>query len=539
MKKLTLGLAMWFVVAGAGAAEPQPVRFDVLEFVIEGNTVLPPDVVERTVSPFMGPGKTIKDVEAAREALEKAYQDAGYLSVVVSLPNQKLRGDGEVRLDVVEARIERLAVTGAQYHRPSLIKNEVSSLQPGSVPYFPQVQAELGSVQGAHLQITPLLTGGSEPDKIAMDLKVQDQLPLVGMVELNNNQSYNTSQGRLVAVASYGNLFQRQHRLGVSWQYAPWRPKDTNTLTAIYGLPLSAQDDLSASLTRSDSDTPVRVGSGGNTLTNGHYYGLRWQHTLPSRQWPVQHSTSLSMDHKYVDDATYLANTINTKKPALRYTTLSLGYDANWALGERSSVVASTSLVTSSGAWAGRKVDCDGRVNTEQFECKRNGARPNFLAWRLSVDYSLPVFSTWRVNLGADTQLASGPLVSGEQYSLGGADTVRGYYDFEQSGDGGWLTRLELVTPPMTLAEKWDLTVLTFADRGSVSIQEPLEGQMRHANLASVGLGLRLKGARGLSLSVDAARPLFATQRAEQDGSMTTTTKQNDWRVHVRANVSF
>lgn len=536
MKKTTLCLASMWAAACVWAA-PEPVSFDVLEYVIEGNTVLPPDLVERTVSPYMGPGKTLKDVELAREALEKAYQDAGYLSVVVALPNQQLRGDGEVRLEVIEARIDKLTVSGAAYHRPQLIKDQVTSLQPGSVPYFPQVQTQLAGVQTGHLQITPLLTGGDEPDKINMDLKVQDNLPLVGSIELNNRQSYNTSRGRLSAVASYGNLFQLGHRLGVSWQYAPWRPADSNTLTLIYGLPLSPVDDLSFSATKSDSDTPVRVGDGGNTLTRGEFYGLRWQRTLPARQWPVQHNISAALDNKLSDDETVLVDTLGTKKPALRYTTVTLGYGLTWLPSEGESLTVSTTANMSNSALAGRRVDCDGRANTEQFECKRYGARPDYLAWRLSMDYTTPIWGGWRLNASVDAQAASGPLVSGEQYSLGGDDTVRGYYDYEQAGDGGWNTRLELVTPPWSFMDSWQMTGLVFGDRGSVSLQEPLEGQVSHANLGSAGLGLRIKGVKGFQLAMDAALPIFETQRAEQDGLQTTTKRQ--WRVHVRASQSF
>ena len=61
-------------VAAADAA-----RFDVLEYEVEGNTVLAARVVEQALLPQMGPQRSLAQVEAARAALEKAYQDAGYL----------------------------------------------------------------------------------------------------------------------------------------------------------------------------------------------------------------------------------------------------------------------------------------------------------------------------------------------------------------------------------------------------------------------------------------------------------------------------
>jgi hemolysin activation/secretion protein len=531
-------LVLVLVAAPAYAAAAETPRFDVLEFVVSGNTALPPELVETTLQPFMGPGKTIKDLELAREALEKTYQDAGFLSVLVSLPNQQLGAAGEVRLDVTQARIEQMRVTGAQYHRPSLIQQQLPSLQPSSVPYFPQVQKELSQVQTGNLQLTPLLSGGSKPDLLNMEVKVQDSAPWVASAELDNRQSFNTSQGRLSLVLSHLNLFQKRHRLGLSWQYAPWRPADANTLSLIYGLPLTPQDDLSLSFTKSDSDTPISVGSGGNTITKGEFVGVRWSHALPARQWPVQHSVSVGVDYKNNRDTTQLVDELSSQKPPLRYTTLSLGYSLRWLPAEGESLDVSTTGVVSNQALSGRMVDCEGD-QVQQFECKRSGARPDFLAWKFMLDWNSPLWgaSDWRVSAHADLQLASGPLVSGEQYSLGGVDTVRGYYDYEQSGDRGWNTRLEIISPPRTLAGNWRLQALVFWDRGYVALQDALEGQVASAHLGSLGLGLRSNQVRGLSWALDVAHPNFVTQRAESNSLAVNTDKR--WRAHVSAKQSF
>ena len=55
--------------ASAEAAQDAP-RFDILEYQIEGNTVLATLAVEKAVYPYLGEGKTVADVERARQALE-------------------------------------------------------------------------------------------------------------------------------------------------------------------------------------------------------------------------------------------------------------------------------------------------------------------------------------------------------------------------------------------------------------------------------------------------------------------------------------
>src|SRR5512141_1442885 len=65
-------------------AQPQkPQTFDVLEYRVLGNTVLPAASIERAVYPHLGPGKSLDVVEQARMALEQAYHAAGYGTVFV------------------------------------------------------------------------------------------------------------------------------------------------------------------------------------------------------------------------------------------------------------------------------------------------------------------------------------------------------------------------------------------------------------------------------------------------------------------------
>ncbi|MFT9639903.1 POTRA domain-containing protein, partial [Alcaligenes phenolicus] len=59
----------------AKAAPAAPQSFDVNAFVVRGNTTLPTLEIEKAVYPFEGPGRTLADVNAARDALQKAYQD--------------------------------------------------------------------------------------------------------------------------------------------------------------------------------------------------------------------------------------------------------------------------------------------------------------------------------------------------------------------------------------------------------------------------------------------------------------------------------
>ena len=54
----------------------------------------------------------------------------------------------------------------------------------------------------------------------------------------------------------------------------------------------------------------------------------------------------------------------------------------------------------------------------------------------------------WTLSLHADGQWASEPLLSIEQFGLGGVANVRGYREGEVFGDTGWRLNIEQKTPP-------------------------------------------------------------------------------------------
>ena len=86
-----------FPLIAHGAEDAQ---FNVWEFRVLGNTVLPNIDIERVVYPFLGEAKSLNDVEAARKMLETVYHDRGYGTVFVDIPEQDV-GAGIVRLKVV------------------------------------------------------------------------------------------------------------------------------------------------------------------------------------------------------------------------------------------------------------------------------------------------------------------------------------------------------------------------------------------------------------------------------------------------------
>ena len=191
-------LAAGLLLANAADAANQTVApakpvFDVFDFQIDGNTVLDDETLERAVYPFLGPEKTVDDVETARASLEEAYRKSGYATVVVAIPAQDVN-EGRVRLEVVEGRIEIQHITGSRYHALERIREAVPALAEGQVPHMPTVQNQMAALaqQSADRNVTPVFRAGSTPGRMEVELRVKDELPLHGSVEMNSRSSSNT-----------------------------------------------------------------------------------------------------------------------------------------------------------------------------------------------------------------------------------------------------------------------------------------------------------------------------------------------------------
>jgi hemolysin activation/secretion protein/AraC-like DNA-binding protein len=70
-------------------------------------------------------------------------------------------------------------------------------------------------------------------------------------------------------------------------------------------------------------------------------------------------------------------------------------------------------------------------------------AHPHYVTLQLGVDRVQTLYKDWSVKLHADGQWADGPLISNEQYGMGGTAGVRGYLDGQAYGDTGWRFSIE------------------------------------------------------------------------------------------------
>lgn len=486
-------------------------QVDILEYIVRGNTVLDARTIERAVTPFMGPRRTMKDIESARDALLAVYQAKGFQSVYVDLPEQQVT-DGVVFLQINETRVGRVRVVGAQYNSPTEVRDQVPALQEGAVPDFNQAQTELTALnRGGKRQVMPLVRQGTLPGTMDVDLKVEDSSPWRGSFGVNNDYSADTKRLRTTASIAHDNLWQLGHSASISFYGTPEDFSQTKVWSGSYTAPLR-NSNWSIDASGYVSDSNVATLGGTTVLGKGHSIGLKATYSVPNTDvwW---HTLSLGVDLKSSEEELRLGNSADA--PAtLQYAPLTFGY-SGFMQAERSQYSLALALVTGTRSFFGYS------SSVQEFDNKRYKASPSFTLLKADLNGSYTLQDDSQIGFRLSGQLTDSPLVSGEQIAAGGLNTVRGYLSAESTGDFGLVGSLEWRTKILDTSasfapwlESW--RVYTFADAAQLRLRSPLSEQADRFSMASIGVGTSFKVGASVTGRLDLGYPLKDGARTER-----------------------
>jgi hemolysin activation/secretion protein len=148
----------------------------------------------------------------------------------------------------------------------------------------------------------------------------------------------------------------------------------------------------------------------------------------------------------------------------LGLTTFGMGLSVNtWYSGTKREVQSITGSSDSSGRWV-------------------------ILNPSLSRDFIIR--TNWTLSLNASGQWSDEPLISNEQFGVGGIGNIRGYHEGEVFGNDGWWLTAEQKTPPYVVGRAFGQSLLTvrasiYTGYGQVFAQSPNNRQ----DLWGAGLG--------------------------------------------------
>ncbi len=482
----------------AGSVPPAPApaaaHFMIRAFQVKGNHWLTPGEVETLVYPYMGPDRTADDVEKARATLQKALEDKGYPTISVVLPEQGVE-TGIIRMEVQPQVIGTVTVSGTA--RTDKVLAAAPSLKSGQAPNFHDIQTDitaLNSVPNRKVTLDP--KAGVAPGTLDVTLKVEDSSAFHASAEINNYKSPSTTDLRTAATLRYDDLWGRGDSISVSAQTPPRREKDGTVLSANYGTHVGKLQVLGY-FVHSDSD--IAVVGGTDVVGKGNMAGIRF--VLPlSQSESFYQSLTAGIDYKNFKENVLLGADRSTAP--IEYFPVTVGWRGDWTASKAKSFLALNATFGVRGLG-------DGLIS---FDTKRYQARPDFFYLRGEAGTTVDVWKGFQVYSHLSGQYSDSPLVSNEEFSVGGSDTVRGYDESESLGDYGVANQVEIRSPKLfgQVPHLNELRLLAFVDTGYWGIHKSLVGQDRSGWLGSVGGGVRLKLFKFWNGSLDVGVPLVS-----------------------------
>lgn len=255
--------------------------------------------------------------------------------------------------------------------------------------------------------------------------------------------------------------------------YASRSTTDTGLMTL---LSTNLYDTGTNSLSRRDVQQDVTVNEtlgfrlsmpvfSANNFQSGVTFGPDYKHyELTSQKTNIFTLTSVIIDTlsgssvpttNITRQTTY--SPVPTTTSSLNYLPLSLRYNASYhdPLG-----VTGFGLGLSVNSWySGSKSDLQAITGSHDSTGYWVILNPT-----LSRDFTFG--KNWTLSLNASGQWADEPLISNEQFGIGGVGSVRGYHEGEVFGNDGWWTTAEQKTPSYVIGKAYGNSLLSV--RGSV-----------------------------------------------------------------------
>ncbi|MEB3359491.1 MAG: ShlB/FhaC/HecB family hemolysin secretion/activation protein [Synechococcales bacterium] len=470
--------------------EVPAVSFLVEDITVTGNTVLE-DEIQALVAEYEGREVTFDELLELRSRITQLYLDSGYITSGAFLPTGQTLTDGTVDIQIVEGSVEDIQVGGLRHLQRSYVR---SRLRLGTETPLDQDKL-LESLQLLQLdpfirQINANLTAGTAPGRNILIVEVDEPSPFSASIGGDNYRPPSIGSGQISFGVGYSNLIGIGDRLFAEYGFTD----GLDIFDVGASVPLNPRDGtLSFRFNSSESEIIDEEFEELEIQSETRTYGLSFRQPVvrsPETEFALGIGIDLRRRQTFILDDIPFSFSEGPEEGQSNVTVIRLFQDwvdrsATRVLAARSQfsfgIDAFNATVNDSGT--------DGRFFTwiGQFQWVQQIGSRNLLITRLS------------------TQLTPDSLLSLEQFSIGGVDTVRGYAQNQLVADNGVLGAVELRLPVTRNPQR--LQLIPFFEIGTVWNNRTPDPE--ESTLAGIGLGLRAEVLPNLFARLDYGIPLI------------------------------
>ena len=482
--------------------EGVPQTVFVKKFEIVGSTVFTAEELAKVLEPYSMRRLSFTELLAAQEAINRLYVENGYITSGTFIPPQKLE-DGKVVIEVIEGAVEEIKITGLDRLNPNYVRARLKI-----ATNAPLNQSKLLNALQL-LQLDPLienlaaeLTAGTRPGSSIIELELKEADPFDLTLSFDNYRAPSVGTNRRQIRLTHRNLLGFGDRFSIGYL----NTDGSDSLNDLnYTIPVNARNGtFNIRYSYTDSEIIEEPFNRFDIASENNNYEFTFRQ--PLLQKPTE-DVAIGLTFSRNDSELTLGG---------RPEALSRGAEAD---GETHiSALRFFQEYTTRNANQVFALRSQFSLGIDVFDATINDDdRPDskFFAWRGQAQYLRLLSPDITLLLRSDLQFSDRALVPVEQFSLGGALSVRGYRQDALLGDNGWFNSAEIRATIVRIPE-WEtsLQLTPFLDFGKVWNTDKFDDTTNASldfdtnTLLSVGIGLRLQVSDEFAARLDWGIPL-------------------------------
>ena len=460
---------------------------------LQGNSQYSETRLRALYATQLGTRLSLEQLRAIAARIQDFYKDNGFLLTRVIIPKQDFADGHPVEMVVLEGRLAAIEVNHAERYRAERIRQFIhnAGLQIGRPFKFNDLRRAIALLNlQAGIQVTTKLRAGQERGYTDLVVDVHPQPLFAGSAELNNFGSSHTGRDRAMSTLSMSNATGLGDQLNLLGLYS-FGQGNAYFARMDYKLPINT-----------DGTSVEAFASGGNIHVGRQLQVLNIRGRSVSLGWGIAQAQVLSPEsilsyHAFLQGTDLRQEILGTVVSRDRVRKLRIG-----------------ALFTNRGPFSRTQLDLDvhrglgptlGAMANDSPNSSRPGADDRFT--RITVDMIRVQQLLPRLELipSLTGQYAFDPLVTGEQYTIGGAYSIRGQASAAYSGDSGYTATLEV---RYNVLSSGVLQAIGQISHGRVFVKNTWAAASSSHGLSGLDIGLRAEPIDHLILRADVGIPV-------------------------------
>ncbi|NBD15048.1 MAG: BamA/TamA family outer membrane protein [Cyanobacteria bacterium] len=483
---------------------------DVTRIEVTGSTILTAEELDPIINPLEGRITTLGELKEAATAITQLYLERGYITSRAVVPPQEIE-DGVVEIVVIEGSLEDVQIEGNRRLNTGYIRSRLELAR--ETPF----NAGALEDQLQLLQINPLfdaieatLQAGEGAGKSDLVVTVEEANPWLFSLNVDNYTPPSTGSVRTGINVGHRNLTGLGDTLSLTFNRTV--NGGSRELDANYTVPVNAKNGtlqlrtiIEGNDVTEDRLVPVDPNTGDELEIEGESERYEISFRQPVVRTPREEfALSLGFSHQrnqnfFENEGFGFFNQAPDEDGETRTSAIRLGQEY---LSR-----------DPKGIWLLRSLFS---VGIDAFDATTNDAPvpdSRFFSWFAQAQRVQRLSQNNLLVIQADLQLTPDSLLSSEQFTIGGGQSVRGYRQNALVGDNGFRLSVE---DRITLARSEErgeatLQVAPFVDMGAVwNSDDNTDSDLGDDTfLIGVGLGVIWQPVSGLNIRLDYAPPLI------------------------------